>query len=507
MQPVFSSHDVRAADAAAVEAGTSIDTLMYRAGWATATAAARILGGAYGARVLVVCGAGNNAGDGLVAARLLRQWGAHVEVLLALGDDFATEASRNARASWTQPVLGSDDVFEALDRCDLVIDALLGVGLTRDTENELSKVIIAINGSETAVLSIDVPSGIEADTGKQRGEAIHAVHTVTFGALKPGLRFPPGVDFAGRIQIVDIGLPEVSSQVWALEANDVADLWPVRVSGDHKHSAGNLLLIAGSEAMPGAAILSAKAAVAAGAGLVHVAIPRASVSALVAACPDAIPVPYDAPWLDAVHARELLAAGLRIDALAIGPGLGREVGTLAAVRTLLEHLETPAIVDADALYPIAVVSRNAPTVVTPHAGEWSVITELESKQVARDRLSAAQILIETLEPRIPGIIGVLKGSGTVISSMTDTYLDLEGGPELSQGGTGDVLTGILGALAAGLSKAGTQLDSANVAAGVWVHSRAGKLAAASVGGTQPAGASRVIEQIPAAIASALSVSS
>lgn len=497
MLPVLRAEDVRAADAAAVAAGTSIATLMARAGWAVAAVASRLAGGAYGKRFVVVCGSGNNAGDGLVAARILARWGARVEVVGTFGDRFDGAATA-ARAGWPGPVLDADGIHDALERADLVIDALFGVGLSRDVDGIAAKVILAINGSGVPVLAIDLPSGIDADTGRVRGDAIVAAATVTLGGTKPGLRFPPGRAHAGRLEIADLGLPSLETPVRALELSDVAARWPLRADDAHKRSAGTLLLVAGSETMPGAAILAARAAVAAGVGLLQVAAPRAILAAIVANCPEAIAVPYDAAVLDAAHARALIERAARSDAIAIGPGLGRDVATLAAVRTLLEHVDVPAIVDADALHAIPIVARTAPTVVTPHAGEWGVIVETEAARADVDRLRAARVLVETLEPRLPGVIGVLKGAGTVIATMDTCLLDLEAGPELAQAGTGDVLTGILGALAAACTRSRRPLDAETIAAGVWVHARAGTLA-----GPTAAGASRVIERIPDAIAQAV----
>lgn len=495
---------MRAADAAAVAAGTSIETLMTRAAWAVAASASGLLGGTYGKRIVIVCGIGNNAGDGLAAARVLSTRGATVDVIGVLGDAFREGAAAAARKAWRAPLLPADGLHDVLERADLVIDALFGVGLSRDVDGLVQKVMLAINGSGVPVLSVDVPSGIDADTGQERGDAISATVTVTFGAIKPGLRFPPGRTRAGRVEVVDIGLRSRETPVQAVEAVDVGRLWPRRTADSHKRNTGTLLLVAGSEAMPGAAILAARAAVASGAGLVYVATPRRIAGDVAGACPEAIPVAYEAPWLDAMHARELLEHVGSIDAIAIGPGLGREVGTLAAVRTLLEHLDIPAVVDADALQAIPVVARTAPTIVTPHAGEWSVITERNSDEVAKDRLAAARALVETLSPRIPGVIGVLKGPGTLIATDDACFLDLDGGAELSQGGSGDVLTGILGALIAGCARALHGIDAERIAAGVWVHSRAARLSADGHASREPAGAGRIIERIPAAIGEATS---
>lgn len=491
---------MRALDAAALAAGTAIETLIARAGWAVAAAAARLLGSAYGRRIVVVCGTGNNGADGVAAGRVLAQWGAAVELISISDEPPATPPGRGIRVG------GLTQLHDALDRADLVIDAIFGVGLSRDVEATVATAILAINGSGVPVLAIDVPSGIDADNGRVRGHAIEAFATVTFGGIKPGLRFPPGSEHAGRVEIADIGLPSRNPPdlpIAALDAEDVASLWPRRSATQHKRNAGTVMLVAGSESMPGAAVLAARAAVAAGAGLLYVAAPRSVLPMVIAGCPEAIAVPYDAPFLDANWAHELFAFSGRIDTLAIGPGLGREIGTLAAVRTLLDHLDVPAIVDADALHAVAIASRTAPTIVTPHAGEWSVIVEADAAEVARDRLAAAARLVEALSHRIRRVIGVLKGPGTLITDGTSTYLDLAGGPELAQGGSGDVLSGLLAALCARTARADRVVDAATVAAGVWVHSRAGALAAGRHGGQEPAGASRIADAIPEAIAEGL----
>lgn len=472
MLSVLTSKDVREIDSAAVATGTSVETLMERAGWSVAQVARSLLGGAYGARVVVACGGGNNGGDGRVAARVLRSWGASVEVVNVLEADSQIETK--------------------LERADLIIDAIFGVGLSRDVEGSAAKAIAAINATGLGVVAVDIPSGIDADTGQVRGVAIQASRTVTFVGPKLGLLFAPGRDHAGAVDVVDIGTPSWTTEVHAVTAGDVAALWPFRRVDGHKRDSGTLMVVAGSNTMPGAALMTCLAAVRAGVGLITLAAPKNVLASVASAIPEVTTLPMSGNQLEAGDVESILEATPRFDALAIGPGLGRHSGTVEAVAALLSQCSSPAVVDADALVALKASKRTTLTVITPHAGEWSMLSGSDAADAAQDRVSAARRLVDD------NTIVVLKGPGTVIASTSNTFVDLEGGPELAQGGTGDALTGVIGRVLAAASRLDRLADtSAEVAAAVWLHSRAAAIASGA--SREPAGTSLVIDAIPSAL--------
>jgi ADP-dependent NAD(P)H-hydrate dehydratase / NAD(P)H-hydrate epimerase len=424
MLPVLTPQEMRAVDEAAPEA---TDVLIGRAAAAVAHHAVDLLGGRYGRRVVVVAGKGNNGNDGREAARRLARQGVRVTVIPAT------------------------DVPERLPRCDLVIDAAYGTGFRGEYEPP--------EVGDTPVLAVDIPSGVDGLTGAVHGRALPARRTVTFAALKPGLLFHPGRALAGEVVREEIGLDVSGARAWVVEAADVAGWLPPPPPDAHKWRAA-LVIAAGSPGMAGAAHLAARAAQRAGAGMVRVASPGIDHDPALPTEAVGVAVPA-AGWDDTV-AVQLDRAG----ALVLGPGLGRSAPTVTAVHHLASGAQVPLVVDGDGLTALGgqageiLSRRTAPAVLTPHDGEYARLT---GHAPGEDRLAAARDLAEAT-----GAIVLLKGPTTVVAEPGGRVrVSTAGDARLATAGTGDVLSGIVGALLAQGVAAG---DAA--AAGAWLHGTA-----------------------------------
>lgn len=491
MIDVLLAADVQRQDEEAAARGVGVERLMENAGHAVARAARRMMGGTYGRRVAVVCGKGNNGGDGLVAGRVLTGWGAHVTALLA-AEPSSPLATLN-RERFPGRVAGLDP--RELARADLVIDALLGVGARRAPEGPIADAIAAIEASGRRVLAVDVPSGVDSDTGQVQGAAVSAEATVTFGGLKPGLLFAPGAARAGRVEVAAIGAAR-AGLVAALEADDVRPFVPRRGPGEHKRSVGTVLVVAGSRAMPGAASLVCGAAVHAGAGLTILCGPESVCRLTVSRIPEVTTIPVPETEEGTLHPKALDLLRPRLDefhAVTIGPGLTTHPATVETVRALVGELRPPVVLDADALNacagaPDLLASRARPTILTPHAGELGRLLGRPAAELEADRLAAARDAHERT-----GATVVLKGPGTVIRG-TETFVNTTGGASLAQGGTGDVLTGLLGAFVATAARRGEAIGPGLVAAAVWLHGHAADRIAARIE-PHPANASALIAEL------------
>ncbi len=435
MIPIVTPDEMRAVDAAAPEP-TSV--LVERAGRAVARAAVQMMGGTYGRTVHVIAGPGNNGADGRVAASMLSAKGVRVRVY----DAFAMPS--------------------ILPTADLVIDAAYGTGF-RETwyPSEIG---------DTPVLAVDIPSGVNALTGEAIGDVLGATRTLTFAALKPGLLFPPGNELAGELELADIGLGDAAARhahAHLVQPADVAAWVPSRTTTAHKWRAA-VRVVAGSTGMTGAAQLAAHAAMRAGAGMVHLSAP----GTLVVQAPVEVvqrPLPLKG-W-----AGEVLDSLDRFHALVVGPGLGRSDETTAQTRLLAVDAPIPTLIDGDGLFAMAwnadgaaalLKRRTAPTVLTPHDGEFALLT---GAAPGADRMVAARRLAADT-----GCVVLLKGPTTVVAGPDGQVLVVTtGDARLATAGTGDVLSGIIGALlAAGL----TAFHAA--AAGAWLHGQAAQLAPA-----------------------------
>ncbi len=414
MKPVVTVAEMRAIDEEA-HATVAPDVLVDRAGTAVAASALRLLGGAYGRRVLVVAGKGSNGADGRVAAARLRRRGARVAVVEAAD---------------------APDRIRRDGGVDLVVDAAYGTGF-RGTYRAPSV------PAGVRVLAVDIPSGVDGDTGEACGEPLRADVTVTFAALKPGLLQGDGPLLAGRVEVVDIGLDTGRARLWLVEDDDVARLLPVRPRGAYKWQSA-VAVVAGSPGMTGAAELCARAAYRAGAGMVRLGVPGADPALLPAGEAVATGLGAD-DWAPAA-----LEMAARCRALVVGPGLGRAGGTAAQVRALLSRAEVPMVVDADGLVALGTGTEIAEVVggpggvrcvLTPHDGEFRA---LAGAPPGGNRIEAARSLAAG-----SGAVVLLKGPTTVVAEPGGTALLVTAGsPRLATAGTGDVLSGAIGAFVA-----------------------------------------------------------
>lgn len=504
MLPILTPSESAELDRTSAERGVTVEELMESAGRAVARAATMVAGSSYGRRALVVCGKGNNGGDGLVAARHLERSGMAVTVVLmadpagsreASATNFRRFAGRGGRwRRYTPELFGRE-----LVRADVVVDAIFGTGFRGSPEGELGEAIRAINGSSAPVVAVDIPSGVEGETGAVRGEAVRADLTVTLGVLKPGVVFFPGADHAGELEVADIGFPPdlMFSDLWLAEREDVARLLRPRDPESHKRAAGVVLVLAGSRSMTGAAVLTATAAYRAGAGLVTLAVPKGILPVVEASISEAtfLPLPETDEGSVSEDAWEPLRERLEtIQSAAVGPGLTTEPSTVELVRRIVAESPAPFVLDADGLNAFAgrgalLAERASDAVLTPHAGELGRLTGLTSAEVTQDRVGHARKA--AAEFRCPVL---LKGSRTVIAEPGGrAIVSPTGGPFLATGGTGDVLTGAAAALMArGVSPA----DAALV--GAFSHGLAGRLASDEMGeGTM---ASDVAARLPHVLA-------
>lgn len=456
MLPVVTPEEMAAIDAAAP---APVEVLVGRAGAATAREALRLLGGTYGRRVLVVAGKGNNGADGRDAAARLARRGVRVTVVPA-GSPLPTGVG-GPRAP-----------------LDLVVDAAYGTGF-RGTYDPPPI------GDDVPVLAVDIPSGVAGLTGAVSGSPLRAVRTVTFAALKPGLLFPPGRGLAGDVVVADIGLDVSGARTGWVRRSDVATWVPPRPPDTHKWKAA-VLLVAGSPGMTGAAHLAAGAAQRAGAGIVHVASPGLGHDPGLPT--EAVGIPdLDEDWDRAVAAR----LG-RTGALVVGPGLGTGAGTAERVRRLVAAASAsgvPLLVDSDGLTALGqeaadvLAGRSVPAVLTPHDGEFA---RLAGSPPGDDRIAAARALAARV-----GAIVLLKGPTTVVAHPDGrARLSTEGDARLATAGTGDVLSGCIGAL---LARGVDPFDAA--AAGAWLHGRA-----AHHGPAEGLVAGDVVDHLPTALA-------
>jgi ADP-dependent NAD(P)H-hydrate dehydratase / NAD(P)H-hydrate epimerase len=479
--PVLGARAMRAADAEAIREGTPSEVLMENA----AAALARELERAFPdwKRVVVVCGPGNNGGDGLAAARLLAFAGVAASVF-TLGDPSAYTGSAalnaaRARAVGFSPRALTDSagfslLRRALRDCDGVVDALFGTGLARALTGGARRAVAALNAAGRPIVSADVPSGLSADRGNPIGPAVRAALTVAFGAPKPCHVLPPASGFCGRIVVADIGIPREAlskraARLWLSEAEDVRALLPSRPLDSHKADYGSLAVVAGSRGKAGAAILAARGALRGGAGLVTVFCPEPLAPLVVSALPEAMTsgLPESDGALSAAASSS--AAALRgFDAAVVGPGLSTAPGTVRFLEVVLTRTRLPLVADADALNAFAGRARffarhRGAVVLTPHPGEAGRLLGISTAAVQADRLGAARALA-----RQSRAVCVLKGFRTLIAMPSgEVVVNPTGTPLLSTAGTGDVLAGLLGALIAG----GLPPRDAAVA-GAWLHGAA-----------------------------------
>ena len=501
------SLDRRAID----EAHIPGNALMERAGEGVVAVLEKIHTPLTGRTAVVLCGKGNNGGDGFVIARLLLRKRAKVTVvLLAQPSELSGDAklmyrryTRTPGAPTVRVNPSIDQIRQDLHRCDFVVDALLGTGLSSQVTGNYRAAIHAMNECRRPVMAVDLPSGIHSDTGVVMGIAVVATWTVTFGLPKLGLYLGAGIDHAGEIQIADIGIPPdyveaLKTEISLITGEDVRRLLPRRPRSAHKGTFGHAGLIAGSVGKTGAAAMAAQAALRVGAGLVTIATASSVNDILEAKLLEVMtmPMPETKARTLARSAldRLLLFANAR-SAVALGPGLTTHPETIELIHALVPRIEKPAVLDADALNAMAgrvdlLRECKAPLILTPHPGEMARLEEHATSQM----INADRVGIATRFARARRVFVVLKGARTVIANPDgQVAICPTGNPGMATAGTGDVLTGMItGLLAQGLSA----WDAA--CCGTYLHGLAGDLAATRLGTTGMI-AGDLIEQIPHAI--------
>ena len=424
-EALYTAAEMRAAEERYPDYPDSVPELMERAG--TAVACEAMLAFPDARRFACVCGGGSNGGDGRVAARVLR------------------EAGLDARET------------TEVEGYDVLVDALFGTGFHGEPRPDAATLIERINGADTPVVSIDLPSGVDASTGEIAGAAVRADLTVTFHGWKVGLVVAPGRVHAGRVVAADIGLERTSTDHRRATRNLLRTV-PRRKDGDTKYTAGAVLVVGGHPGMTGAASLSARAALRADAGYVTLAVPEESLSVFEALVVE----PVKIGWREENALPTITQAADRARAVAIGPGLGRSEQRQRLVRELLAQLDLPIVVDADGLFGLEPVARSAPTVLTPHAGELARLLDTDSTWVDAHRLEAATTAADRF-----GAVVILKGRDTIVAAPGEGVIVSDfGPPSLATAGTGDVLTGVVAAFLAKGMEVQVAAAAAAVAQGV-----------------------------------------
>ncbi|HJS25702.1 MAG TPA: NAD(P)H-hydrate dehydratase, partial [Actinomycetota bacterium] len=478
MKPVLLPDEAAELDERTQARGITADDLMEAAGREVADAALRLLGGAYGRRALVVCGKGNNGGDGLVAARYLDRAGVRATTILleeTFREPAATNLGRLDDTGVRRRPFSEAAIERELGRADVAVDAIFGTGFRGVPEGASAEAIRALEGSGVPVVAVDIPSGVNGATGAVDGEAVHADITVTFGAAKLGVVLYPGAAFAGIVEVEPIGFPDelIRSELLVVEREDVAALLPRREPDTHKRDAGYALVVGGSRRMTGAVGFAGRAAYRAGAGLVAIAVPEGILSVVEGAVREAVFLDLPETGAGAISGgSDRLDAVLgEADALALGPGMTTDPTTSEWIRGVVRSSEVPVILDADGLNAFAsradeLADRKADLVLTPHPGEFARLADVTVADLQAGRARHVRELAARASATV-----LLKGSRTMIATPDGRVrVNPTGGPALATGGTGDVLTGMIaGLVARGLEVA----DAATVAA--FAHGVAGRL--------------------------------
>jgi ADP-dependent NAD(P)H-hydrate dehydratase / NAD(P)H-hydrate epimerase len=531
LTPLPDAERMRAIDRWAIDSrGVPSLDLVERAGAGVTRAVERLVPDG---PAVVVCGHGNNGGDGLVVARLLRDGGRQATVLLT---GSPAELTGDARANLDR--LPGDGPLEltqgtdALGGASVIVDALLGTGFAGGPRGTVARAIDAIESSAAPVVSVDVPSGVDASTGVVSAAAVHATATVTFHAAKPGLWIHPGKEYAGEVEVLDIGIPRgapsgLTGDGDGAGGGDAADarterfagigliaptilrLLPRRAAASTKFSSGHVLVVGGSRGLTGAPRMAALGAMRAGAGYVTACVPASLQAILAGGGPPELMtrgLPDDAGVLTPAGVEVVLEAATdrrsaSDGALALGPGLGRGEHAIAFARALARRAEVPLVLDADGLNAHAdsgahggchlndLAARTAPTVLTPHPGELARLLDTDTGEIARQRLAHARQAAARA-----GAVVVLKGDDTLVADPCGLVAVSPGdSPALATAGTGDVLCGVIAAL---LSQGLSAFTAAS--AGVLLHVQAGRLAARAQGAPEGVIASDVIASLPAA---------
>lgn len=469
-------------------------------------------------RILILAGLGNNGGDGFVVARLLAERGWRPAVVLVAGEPSgpgdAADNLRAWRAVGGRVLEDTNNLREEARGCGLVLDCVFGNGLTRSVDKDLAATFEQVENAAVPVVACDIPSGLCADTGMVLGKALAADATITLGCAKPGLFLRQGPDTCGRIHVVDIGLvaPAEADSILSygpvLTAAATARLLERRNANFHKGNAGHVLVVAGGEGKQGAALLAARGALRAGAGLVTMALPEAAGFSAGASLIEAMRLTTNADEKgDFAESAvpKLLAKAASVDAVVVGPGIGQGAGAAKIVRELILQARCQLVIDADGLnvlpqlrptLPVLLERRRSQdfpeVILTPHPGEMATLLSTTSARIQSDRLGSARQFV-----RDCGAVLVLKGAGTLVADAKETAWNTTGNPAMASPGMGDVLSGVIGAFAA---SGQSPVQAARI--GVWTHGRAADLLFDRLGAPGFL-ASEVADAIPQAVASLL----
>jgi ADP-dependent NAD(P)H-hydrate dehydratase / NAD(P)H-hydrate epimerase len=497
LDPCLDADQMRATDRWAIQdQGVPSLQLMETAGRAVAEAAAEVAGSG---RAAVVCGKGNNGGDGLVAARALREMGFAVDaVLLAPGDQLSEDARANLDRFDGARQVGVPELPPALDGAGVVIDAVFGTGFAGAPRDPAASAIDAMNDTHAPVVATDMASGVNASTGEVEGNAVDADLTVTFHAPKLGQWIAPGKENTGKLRVAPIGIPDGApvEPTAGLISTRVLELAPHRAPGSTKFTSGQVVVIGGSRGLTGAVCLSALGAIRTGAGYATVAVPADLESIFEVKLTEVMSIGCASRdgRLRPAASEQILSATERAACVVLGSGMGREQGTQRLARELAQRIEAPLVLDADGLNAHAgrletLAERKGPLVLTPHEGEMGRLLERDSSAVKAKRLERAWEAAER-----SGAIVLLKGDDSIVTDSERVAINAVSSPQLATAGTGDVLTGVIAALIA----RGVEPFAAACAA-VLAHSRAGRIAGERVGHDSVI-AGDVVDAIPAGLA-------
>lgn len=439
--------------------------------------------------IAVVCGKGNNGGDGLVIARHLTNKGAYASVYL-LSD--AKEISRDSKTNleiikrMKMPVYtGASNIQSGLKKADIIIDAIFGTGLKKDISGIYAKAIDLINRSEKPVMAVDIPSGIDSDNGRIKGCAVKADLTVTFCLPKIGHFIYPGAEYSGTLKIADISIPkglvdESSIKTHLIAKDSASKILPKRRADAHKGDFGHLFIIAGSPGLTGAAVMAGLSGLRIGTGIVTLGVPEGLNHIFETKITEAMTLPLpqtNEQTISPAAKNKIINFLKKADVVAIGPGLSQNRETAQLIRELIREIRVPMVIDADAINSLAghadiLKKTKAQAIITPHPGELSRLINITSDDINRDRITIARKVSQQYN-----IIVVLKGANSVIAEPDgNVYINNTGNPGMASGGTGDVLTGIIAGLIC------QKVSPINAAiAGVHLHGLAGDLASLEKG--------------------------
>jgi NAD(P)H-hydrate epimerase len=498
MLPVYTSDEMRACDRAAIEEyGIPGIVLMENASRGAVDAAEDFFGSVEDAFIVILCGKGNNGGDGFAMARHFINRGAEVTVY-TLGPDEASRgdartnldtlrrmAKDNARLH-LHLLSSSASLEDTLRRRPaFVVDAMLGTGIVSEIKGEIAEIIEVLNSSAVPVLAVDMPTGINTDTGEVLGSAVHAELTVTMGGLKRGLLLRHGRAYAGEVRSVDIGMPrqgyaERSTTTFQLELSDILSWLPRRRLDAHKYQLGSVFVLAGSLGLTGAAAMASEAALRSGAGIVHLGIPAGLNHIMETKLTEVMTLPFreTSEGTFSMHDYDAILERTHAASISIlGPGISRHYETQNLVRKLIEHAERPLLVDADALFALSghldiLHQSHADIILTPHVGEFARLVSQSKEEIESKRIDIAHTFAVEF-----GVTLVLKGAPTVVATKDgDVYVNSTGNPGMATAGSGDVLSGLIAGIAA---QGSTSTHAA--CTGVFLHGLAGDHASKTVG--------------------------